>query len=337
MAEKISQGKHYVFVAEIKEKTREEILEEKTYRERNIAWNKINEMQEEYENAVSNKRWDKKRECYVNRNGEPVVPKKDIIFDDILLEIPRSVEYYTNVGKDKTYVKRFEKLLREVMTASLRKKDEERMKKNVDEMVNDLKKIAEEVKVENVKISEEEKVEEAEKKLESSVEVKDEILEVTCDVGVDAGDEKKSDVDQKQREANNEMPITEGSSDTPIIVLNQEKGKLLTSEEEKEKEAGYFTEAIKKMDLNEDSSVKLQNLVKKVIHKSASPNTSAVMTDIELEQRKRQELLEQEAAEDIAAANEIIQKAFNQMSAENSEVAKGQSIDHTENSKLSKA
>ncbi|KAJ0614447.1 hypothetical protein HanIR_Chr02g0062541 [Helianthus annuus] len=53
---KIPQGKHYVFVVEIKEKTREEILKEKTYRERNIAWNRINEMQEEYENVVSNKR-----------------------------------------------------------------------------------------------------------------------------------------------------------------------------------------------------------------------------------------------------------------------------------------
>ncbi|MFS7965965.1 hypothetical protein Hanom_Chr09g00768301 [Helianthus anomalus] len=151
---KISHGKHYVFVAKIKEKTREEILEEKTYRERNIAWNRINEMQEEYENVVSNKRWDKKRECYVNRNGEPVVPKKYIIFDDVLLEIPRSVEYYTNVGKDKTYVKRFEKLLRDVMTSCLRKRDEERMKKNIYEMVNELKKVAKEVKIETVKVKE---------------------------------------------------------------------------------------------------------------------------------------------------------------------------------------
>ncbi|MFS7926407.1 hypothetical protein Hanom_Chr04g00296701 [Helianthus anomalus] len=94
---KISQGKHYMFVAEIKEKTREEILKEKTYRERNIAENRIDDMQEEYESAVINKRWDKKRECYVNRKGEHVVPKKDIVFDDVLLEIPGSVEYYTNI------------------------------------------------------------------------------------------------------------------------------------------------------------------------------------------------------------------------------------------------
>ncbi|KAJ0801376.1 putative transcription factor interactor and regulator CCHC(Zn) family [Helianthus annuus] len=60
---------------EIKEKTRKEILNEKTYRERNIALNRMDEMQEEYESVVVNKRWDKKRECYFNREGEPVVPK----------------------------------------------------------------------------------------------------------------------------------------------------------------------------------------------------------------------------------------------------------------------
>ncbi|KAJ0743094.1 hypothetical protein HanPI659440_Chr10g0371751 [Helianthus annuus] len=164
---KSSKSQHYVFVAEVKEKTRKEILEEKTYRERNIAWNRMDEMQEEYESAVSNKRWDVKRECYVNREGEPVVPKKDIIFEDVLFIIPRSVEYYTNVGKDKTYAKRLEKDIRYVMTSSLRKRDEERLKKNVECMVDELKKVAEEVKVEavkaeNVKIAEDEKVEEKE-------------------------------------------------------------------------------------------------------------------------------------------------------------------------------
>ncbi|MFS7906309.1 hypothetical protein Hanom_Chr01g00057761 [Helianthus anomalus] len=121
--------------AEIKEKTRAEILSEKTYRERNIAGNRIDEMQEEYENDVSNKRWDKKRECYVNRDV-----------------IPRSVEYYSNAAEDKTYAKRLQKIIRHAMTSSLRKRDEERMKKNVDEMVNDLKKVVEEVRVEAVKV-----------------------------------------------------------------------------------------------------------------------------------------------------------------------------------------
>ncbi|XP_035838872.1 ring-infected erythrocyte surface antigen-like [Helianthus annuus] len=225
-------------MAEIKVKTREEILSEKTYRERNIAWNRMDEMQEEYESAVINKRWDKKRECYVNRNGEPVVPKKDIIFEDILLEIPRSIEYYTNIGKDKTYVKKVEKHLRDVMISSLRKMDEERMKKSVDEMVNDLKNVAEEVKVEEVKVVENEKiaeeenveekvvekeavteeqhVEEAEENLESSGEVK-------SDAG--AGDEKKKDADQLEVAVNTEVPITEVNSDseTQIKIVEQFK------------------------------------------------------------------------------------------------------------------
>ena len=94
---------------------------------------------------------------------------------------------------------------------------------------------------------------------------------------------------------------------------NQEKGKLLISEEEKEKEAEYFTEAIKKMDLKEDRSAKLQDLAKKVLTKPASPNTSD-MTDIELDQKKRQEQIERETAEDIAASNYVIEMAFKQMS-----------------------
>ncbi|MFS7927900.1 hypothetical protein Hanom_Chr04g00314581 [Helianthus anomalus] len=130
-------NKHNVFVAEIKEKSREEILKEKTPREINIAGYIIEKMQEEYEDAVSSKSWDKKREFYVNRDGEPVVHRRDIVHDDVLVAIPRSGQYHSNVAKDKTYVKRLDKIIRDVMTSSLRKRDEARMKKNVDEMVND--------------------------------------------------------------------------------------------------------------------------------------------------------------------------------------------------------
>ncbi|MFS8018535.1 hypothetical protein Hanom_Chr15g01393191 [Helianthus anomalus] len=105
-------------------------------------------MEKEYEKARSNKRWDKKRECYVNRNGEPVVLPKEVVFDEVLAVIPLSGEYYSNVEKDKHYKKRLDKIIRDVMTSNLRKRDEERMKDNVDELVNDLKKVAEEVKEE---------------------------------------------------------------------------------------------------------------------------------------------------------------------------------------------
>ncbi|MFS7921060.1 hypothetical protein Hanom_Chr03g00232221 [Helianthus anomalus] len=106
----------------------------------------MEKMQEEYENVVRNKRWDKKRECYVNRDGEPVVHRRDIVHDDVLLVIPRYGEYYSNVEKSKTYVKRLDKIIIDAMTSSLRKRDEARMKKNVECMVDELKKVAEEVK-----------------------------------------------------------------------------------------------------------------------------------------------------------------------------------------------
>ncbi|MFS7905366.1 hypothetical protein Hanom_Chr01g00046801 [Helianthus anomalus] len=45
-------------------------------------------MQKEYVEAISNKRWDKKRECYVNRDGKPVVHPSEVFFDEVLLVIP---------------------------------------------------------------------------------------------------------------------------------------------------------------------------------------------------------------------------------------------------------
>ncbi|XP_021979846.1 probable inactive protein kinase DDB_G0270444 [Helianthus annuus] len=195
-AEIKDENKEEKAIAEIKEKTREEILSEKTDREIRIARNRIDEMQQEYEKAVSYKRWDKKQECYVNGDGEQVVPKKEIVFDDVLL-----------------------------------KKDEERVKKNVEEMVNNMKKAAgevktevveveivkdEAVKVENVKIHEEDKVKEVEKavteeqqvvedeeKTESLTEVKIETLKSASDKGT--GDEKKEELKQTEAAENTEV------------------------------------------------------------------------------------------------------------------------------------
>ncbi|KAF5813676.1 putative transcription factor interactor and regulator CCHC(Zn) family [Helianthus annuus] len=218
-----AENKEENVVVEVKEKTREEILNEKTYRERNVVFNRMDEMQEEYESVVSNRRWDKKRECYYNREGELVVPKKGIIFEDVLLIIPSRAEYYRNVMKDDRYAKRHEKEIRYAMLSCLRKRDEEKMKKNVEEMVNNLKKVAEEVKTEAVEVkieeeivkkivvnetfekavTEEQQIGEDVKKAEE--EVKNENLEA-----VDDGEEKQ-DAKMKQTEAaeNTEVPITE--------------------------------------------------------------------------------------------------------------------------------
>ncbi|MFS7996930.1 hypothetical protein Hanom_Chr12g01135751 [Helianthus anomalus] len=77
-------------------------------------------MQEEYEEEKYYGRYDKKRDCYVNNNGDPIVHRKEVVFDDVLVVIPLSSEYYSNV-KDKTYLKRLDKIIRDVMTASLKK------------------------------------------------------------------------------------------------------------------------------------------------------------------------------------------------------------------------
>ncbi|XP_022003058.1 stress response protein NST1-like [Helianthus annuus] len=154
-------------------------------------------MEKEYEEAKNYGRYDKKRECYLNSKGEPVVHRKEVVFNDVLAVIPLSGEYYSKVAKDKDYVKKLDKIIRDVMTASLRQRDEERMKKNVESLVDELKQIAEEKKVED----DLKKKEEVDEKLERSVEVID---------GDDAAEEKqKKEADQKQTEEKAEMPISE--------------------------------------------------------------------------------------------------------------------------------
>ncbi|MFS7954147.1 hypothetical protein Hanom_Chr07g00626861 [Helianthus anomalus] len=72
-------NKHRACVAEIQEKTREEILKEKTERERFFADFKIQKMHEEFEDAKFYGRYDKKRDCYINKNGDPVVHKREVV------------------------------------------------------------------------------------------------------------------------------------------------------------------------------------------------------------------------------------------------------------------
>ncbi|XP_035834200.1 translation initiation factor IF-2-like [Helianthus annuus] len=211
----------------------------------------MNEMQEEYESAIMNKRWDKKRECYFNREGEPVVPKKNIIFEDVLLIIPSSAEYYRNVLKDDTYAKRHEKEIKYAMISCLRKRDEERMKKSVEEMLINLKKVVVEIKAEAVQVEVEKKVEvvkeedlkvvetekieekvvEDEKKTESLTEVKIENFKSASDEG--AGDEKKEELKQTEAPENTKVPITE------VLKKNEdcEDGNWSSLADGKEKEA----------------------------------------------------------------------------------------------------
>ncbi|MFS7953722.1 hypothetical protein Hanom_Chr07g00621951 [Helianthus anomalus] len=111
-------------------------------------------MEKEYEEAKNYGRYDKKQECYVNNKGEPVVHRKEVVFDDVLAVIPLSGKYDSNVAKDKDYEKKLDKIIRDVMTASLRHRDEERMKKNVERLVDDFKKVVEEEKMEGEKVEE---------------------------------------------------------------------------------------------------------------------------------------------------------------------------------------
>ncbi|MFS7987513.1 hypothetical protein Hanom_Chr11g01023911 [Helianthus anomalus] len=87
------------WIAEVKLKTKEEILQEKTYRERRYADYRIEEMQKEYEEARSYGRWDKKRECYINSKGDLIVHSREVVYNDVLAVIPLSGEYYSKIEK----------------------------------------------------------------------------------------------------------------------------------------------------------------------------------------------------------------------------------------------
>ncbi|MFS7912638.1 hypothetical protein Hanom_Chr02g00132271 [Helianthus anomalus] len=119
-------------------------------------------MQKEYEEAMSYGRCDKKRECYVNRKGDPVVHSSQMVYNDVLVIIPLFGEYYSKIEKDKDYLKKLDKIIRDVMIASLRQKDEERMEKNVENLVDQLKKVTEEVcdEQKNEEVKEEEAADE---------------------------------------------------------------------------------------------------------------------------------------------------------------------------------
>ncbi|MFS8019954.1 hypothetical protein Hanom_Chr15g01409921 [Helianthus anomalus] len=176
-------GFNTALVAEVKE------CAFRRHTEIDVLLYRIEEMEKESEEAKNYGRYDKKRECYVNSKGEPVVHQKEVVFNDVLAVIPLSDEYYSNVEKDKDYVKKLDKINRDVMKSSLKQRDEERMKKNVESLVDELKKVANEKKVEGEKeeeavgedaVTEEQqneddlkKKEEADEKLERSVEVDD--------------------------------------------------------------------------------------------------------------------------------------------------------------------
>ncbi|KAM0006868.1 hypothetical protein Hdeb2414_s0002g00061711 [Helianthus debilis subsp. tardiflorus] len=156
-------------------------------------------MHEKFEDAKFYGRYDKKRDCYINKNGDPVIHKREVVYNDVLAVIPLTGEYYSNVAKDKTYLKRLDKIIQDVMLASLKKRDEERMKKNVDELVDDLKKVVEKEKKEDVKEEEEAVTEKQQneddlkKKGEDDVKVESSVEMIDADDVVEEKSKKEAD------------------------------------------------------------------------------------------------------------------------------------------------
>ncbi|MFS7953698.1 hypothetical protein Hanom_Chr07g00621691 [Helianthus anomalus] len=221
-------------VAEVKERTGEEIMQEKTYREIYFADCKIQEMQEEYEEARSYKRWDNKKECYINRKGDPVVDKSKVVYDDVLPVIPLSDEFYSKKATDKDYLKKLDKIIRGVMTTSLKQRDEEKMKNSFENFVDELNKTEEECSGE--KKDEEVKNEDATGN--GNQEKADEKQEKSAE---EDGEEKHKKVDAKL-----EKPV--GEADVEVADIGEVVAEEQQKNEEDQKQTAEKTECKKCME-----------------------------------------------------------------------------------------
>ncbi|XP_035834149.1 centlein-like [Helianthus annuus] len=117
-------------------------------------------------------------------------------------------------------------IIRDVMTASLRRRDEEKMKKNVESLVDEMKKVAEEKKVEGEKeeaVTEKQQNEDdLKKKEEADVKLKRSVEE--SDVGEAVAEEQqKREADQTQTAEKAEVPMTEMSENEKVLKDHAEK------------------------------------------------------------------------------------------------------------------
>ncbi|MFS8034506.1 hypothetical protein Hanom_Chr17g01581911 [Helianthus anomalus] len=97
-----------------------------------------------FEEAKQAKRWDEQRKCYIDPQGNPIVDSKSVYFNAFLDVIPTAGELYSKKKDDKNFVAQMEKRIKEVLLASLKKKEEEAIDENVEMMVEKLKKTTKE-------------------------------------------------------------------------------------------------------------------------------------------------------------------------------------------------
>ncbi|XP_022020190.1 ENTH domain-containing protein C19F8.03c-like [Helianthus annuus] len=144
-------------------------------------------MQEEYEDARSCKRWDKKRECFFNRKGDSVVDKREVVCNDVLAVIPLSAGQ-DNQGSDESECE-----------TERRRKDEE----SVEMLVEELKKTTKKEEV-----AEDESQKSADDSLEKSAEEKV-VTEKQQNEEVkkeeESGEEKQEKGDVKDKESADEV------------------------------------------------------------------------------------------------------------------------------------
>ncbi|MFS7935679.1 hypothetical protein Hanom_Chr05g00406421 [Helianthus anomalus] len=84
-------------------------------------------MHEEFEEAKFYGRYDKKRECYINRNGHPVIHRREVVYNDVLVDDLKKVAEKEKMEREKEE----EAIGDEVVTGE--QKTEEGLKKKGDD------------------------------------------------------------------------------------------------------------------------------------------------------------------------------------------------------------
>ncbi|XP_022032799.1 gelsolin-related protein of 125 kDa-like [Helianthus annuus] len=254
-------------------------------------------MQKEYDKARRFGRWDKKRECYVNHKGDPVLDSSKVVYNDVLAVIPLSSEYYSKIEADKDYLKKLDRIIRDVMKVSLKKRDEERMKNSVEKLVDELKKIAEEgsdeQKYEEVKKEEgtgEEKQEKVEEKLEKQV---SEVVAV---------EQQEKEEDQKQTAKEAEVPTIE-------VITKPESSDILDKNVEQflEKENEIFKQKCSAMT---EKCVQKENVVHEMKKEYESIKLAYYITKESYEAVKSQMKLVQSRLSQCSETSQTLKQQF---------------------------
>ncbi|MFS7986992.1 hypothetical protein Hanom_Chr11g01016781 [Helianthus anomalus] len=98
------------------------VVEVRPSREERHAPMRLNEVYDVFMEAKSANRWDDKRKCFLDPQGNLAVDPKMVDFEALVAAIPTAGVFYSKIKEDKNYEKEVEERIRRVIYASVEKK-----------------------------------------------------------------------------------------------------------------------------------------------------------------------------------------------------------------------